>query len=227
MSKPAAKILIIVTTHAALGDTGRKTGLWFEELAVPYYVFTDAGAEVTVASVSGGPVPMDPRSMEENGKQPASVERFMNDAEAMRRIGNTPKIDETSAQGYDAVFLPGGHGAMGDLAESPALGELLTRAWADGKVVSAVCHGPAGLIRARDASGRPLVSGRQVSAFTDAEEKATGLDKVVPFALETKLRSLGAQFRPGPNFQPQAVRDGRLVTGQNPASSERVARLVL
>ncbi len=225
MSQPA-RILIITTSHARMGHEDRQTGIWFEELTTPYYAFLDAGAEVTIASIAGGKVPIDPHSLEEADK-PASVTRFLEDAAAMRRIEATPSLAGLSADGYDAVFLPGGHGVMWDMPDNAALAALLSKAWAQGKVVAAVCHGPAGLVGARDEAGKPLVAGRKVAAFTNTEEDAAGLTKAVPFLLETRLRELGAEYGKGPDFQPFALRDGKLVTGQNPASSAKVAALVL
>lgn len=226
MSTPI-KILMILTSQATMGDDPRPTGVWFEELATPYYAFVDAGAQVDIASIAGGKIPVDPHSLEAGGKNPPSVERFLKDAVAMRKIEVSMKIDGLSAEGYSAVFLPGGHGTMWDLPRSIGLASLLATAWANGKVVSAVCHGPAGLVNVKDADGQPLVAGRRVAAFTDSEEAAAGLTDKVPFLLETRIRGLGARFERGPDFQPFAVRDGQLVTGQNPASSEKVAKLVL
>lgn len=221
------KILLILTSHSLIGDTGQPTGVWFEELTTPYYAFIDAGAEVDIASIDGGKVPIDPHSLKAEGQNPASVERFQKDAAAMRKITNSKKVTDISADGYAAVFLPGGHGTMWDLPNSAALAALLSKAWTDGKVVAAVCHGPAGLVNVKDADGKPVVAGRRVSAFTNSEEAAAGIDKAVPFLLETRIRELGARYERGPDFQPFAVRDGNLVTGQNPASSEEAARLTL
>jgi putative intracellular protease/amidase len=218
-------ILMITTSAATLGAAGRPTGVWLEELAVPYYAFAEAGAAVRLASIAGGPVPIDPHSLKPRGENPEPVERFLGDAAAQAAMAATePVSDATSA---DAVFLPGGHGTMVDLPESAALAALLGRAWAEGQVVAAVCHGPAGLVKARDAAGTPLVRGRRVTAFSDSEERAVGLDAAVPFLLETRLRDLGARYESGADFEPFAVADGRLVTGQNPASSQPTARLVL
>ena len=223
----ASKVLIIVTAHAELGNTGRATGLWFEELATPYYAFLDGGARMTIASLPGGTIPLDPRSLDAGGDNPASVERFRRDETAMAQMQNSKKLDALSSGDYDVVFVPGGHGAMWDLGGSTELGDFLTRSWAGGAVVSSVCHGPAGLVHARETDGKPLVAGKKVSAFSNSEENQMQLTEVVPFLLESKLRELGADYRSGPDFQPFAVRDGRLVTGQNPASAEKVARLVL
>lgn len=220
------KILIVLTSHGVIGETGHPTGVWMEELTTPYYAFIDAGAEVDLASTAGGQVPVDPNSMAENDR-PESVARFLDDARAMEKLKHSLNLDHLAADPYDAVFLPGGHGTMWDLPESAALADLLTAAFAEGKVIAAVCHGPAGLVNAKDVEGRPLVAGRKVSAFTNSEEEAAGLTHAVPFLLETRIRDLGALYERGPDFQPYAVRDGRLITGQNPASSARVAQLVL
>lgn len=221
----AFDILMITTSAATLGRTGRPTGLWLEELAVPYYAFVEAGAAVRITSIAGGPVPIDPHSVKPRGANPEPVERFLGDAAAQAAMAaSTPIADAAPA---DALFLPGGHGTMVDLPESAALAVLLGRAWAAGGIVAAVCHGPAGLVNARDAEGAPLVRGRRVTAFSDSEERAVGLDAAVPFLLETRLRDLGARYASGPDFEPFAIADGRLVTGQNPASSQPTARLVL
>ncbi len=219
------KILIVTTSHAELGSTGKPTGVWLEELAVPYYAFEDAGASVTIASIAGGAVPIDPRSVE--GEPPAGVKRFLADADATRAVSETPAIGALDVSGFDAIFLPGGHGTMWDLPESAELAARIGQAYDSGKTVAAVCHGPAGLVAAKRADGSPLVAGKQVCAFTNEEEEAAELTKEVPFLLETRLAELGAKIVRGPRFQSCAVRDGKLVTGQNPASSARVAELVL
>jgi putative intracellular protease/amidase len=219
------KILIVTTSHARMGDTERSTGLWFEELATPYWAFRDAGAEVTIASIQGGQVPIDATSME--GEIAESVRRFQADETAMAQLRGSLPVADASIDDFDAVFLPGGHGTMWDLPDSAALIALIESAWASGKAVAAVCHGPAGLVNVKGANGQPIVAGRRVSAFTNSEEEAVGLVDAVPFLLETRLRELGGDFGGAPDFQPYAVRDGQLVTGQNPASSEEVARLTL
>lgn len=221
------KILMILTSHAAMGESARPTGVWFEELSTPYYAFVDAGAQVDIVSIQGGAVPVDPHSVQEGGDKPASVTRFMKDAAAMHQLTHSPSIEGLSTDGYAAIFMPGGHGTMWDLPESTALAELLSRAWQQGKVIAAVCHGPAGLVNLRDAQGQPVVAGRRVAGFSNTEEDAAGLSSTVPFLLETRLRELGARYEKGPDFQAFAVRDGQLVTGQNPASSEEAARLTL
>lgn len=220
-------ILFIVTSHGMMGDKSEPTGIWFEELSTPYYAFTDAGYQVDIVSVSGGPVPIDPRSQLALGENPESVDRFLEDASAMTLIKDTKPIDQIDTSGYDAVFLPGGHGTMWDLPGSQALAEAVSKTLADGRVMAAVCHGPAGLVSATDSNGVPVVKGRKVAAFTNAEEDAVGLTDAVPFLLETRLKELGANVQIAPNFEAFAVVDDNLITGQNPASSEKVAKLVI
>ena len=223
----APKILIITTSHASLGDTDNNTGLWLEELTTPYYAFADAGASVAVASIAGGPVPIDPGSQKANGENSTSVERFLADEKAQQAIAHTSAIDEVNASKYDAVFLPGGHGTMWDLPQSDRLSQIVSETLEQGRVVSAVCHGPAGLVSAKTAAGEPVVKGRKVAAFTNAEEDAVGLTATVPFLLESKLRELGAIFQKANNFKTFVVADNNLITGQNPMSSELVAQEVL
>lgn len=219
-------VLIITTSHGVLGDTGKPTGLYWEELATPYWLFKDHGMDVQLASIMGGRPPVDPQS--ERSDESPDVRRFLDDIGAMQGLDLTAAIDDIDPAAYQMIFLPGGHGTMWDLPDNPALGALLAAAYAGGAVIGAVCHGPAGLIGVNDADGEPLVAGRTISAFTDDEERAAGLDGVVPFLLESRLRELGAIFtRSEENWAPHAVRDGRLVTGQNPASSQRVANLMI
>ncbi|MEO1686260.1 MAG: type 1 glutamine amidotransferase domain-containing protein [Cyanobacteria bacterium J06631_12] len=222
-----AKVLIITTSHQNLGDAESKTGLWIEELTTPYYAFVDAGVSVTVSSIKGGAVPIDPGSEKADGENPPSVERFRADEQAQAAIANTPSIDEVDASDYDAVFLPGGHGTMWDLPQSDRLSSIVSETLARGGVVSAVCHGPAGLVSAKTAAGEPVVKGRKVAAFTNAEESAVGLTETVPFLLESRLRELGADVQCADNFEAYAIADGNLITGQNPMSSELVAQKVL
>lgn len=221
------KILMILTSSATMGEVDKPTGLWFEELATPYYAFVDAGASVTLASIEGGPAPIDPRSVKPRGENEASVDRFLSDETASAALKATIHIGGVDVSEYDAVFLPGGHGTMWDLPRSAELAELLGKAWVEGKVVAAVCHGPAGLVNVRDEAGAPLISGRRVTGFSDSEERAVGLDRAVPFLLETRLRELGGRYESVADFQPFAIGDGRLVTGQNPASSALTAKLTL
>lgn len=227
MARATGRILIVVTSHDTLGDTGRRTGFYYEELAAPYNAFTDAGYEVDIASIRGGEAPFDPTSLSSEGGRPPAVDRFLNDRAAVDKIERTLPIDRVDAADYDAVFLPGGHGTMWDLPTNAALARLIEAAFRDGKVIGAVCHGVAGLLSARAPDGTPLVMGRRVNAFTDAEEEAVGLTEAVPFLLESRLRELGAAFEGGPNFQAYVIRDGNLVTGQNPQSSAVVAEEVL
>ncbi len=223
----APKILIITTSHAALGDTDKTTGLWIEELTTPYYAFVDAGASVAVASIKGGAVPIDPGSQKADGENSPSVERFRADEKFQKAIAHTPAIIDVNASEYDAVFLPGGHGTMWDLPESDRLSQIISETLEQGRIVSAVCHGPAGLVSAKTAAGESVVKGRKVAAFTDSEENAVGLSETVPFLLESKLRELGANIQKAGNFEAFAVVDGNLITGQNPMSSELVAEKVL
>jgi putative intracellular protease/amidase len=217
------KILILLTSHDVMGDTGKKTGLWLEELAVPYNVFKAAGAEITLASPKGGKAPVDPGSEKE---LTAEVKAFLADADAMAKLSHTRKVGELTEK-YDALFVAGGHGTMWDLPRDPEVARLVSRLWAQGSVVAAVCHGPAALVQAKAADGQPLVKGKKVAAFSDEEEQAAQLSGVVPFLLESKLTGLGAVYSKAAKWQPHVERDGKLVTGQNPASSRPVAEQVL
>ena len=224
MTKP---ILFLTTSHDRIGDTGRATGFYWEELALPYWAFRDAGFDVAFASPKGGMPPADPGSARAEGRA-APVQRFLDDAAAMTALSHSLPVADAKAPDYAAVFLPGGHGTMWDMSQTPAVGRIVGQVFAQGGIVGAVCHGPAGLLAARLADGTPIVAGRRVGGFTDAEERAVGLDTVVPYLLETRLRALGGIFEGNPaNFGPHALRDGRLVTGQNPASSGGVADLML
>ncbi len=216
-------ILIVLTSHTTMGDTNKPTGFYFEEMATPYWAMVDAGHEVTIVSIKGGAAVHDPSSLDPDpAKRPAPVGRFIEDTTAMARLANTPAITDIDPMDYDAIFLPGGHGTVWDLPDSAALAGAVGRIYDAGGVVAAVCHGPAGLVNAKRADGRPLVEGRRVNSFTDTEEEAVGLSDIVPFLLETRLRALGAIFEAGENFTPHVVRDGRLITGQNPQSSDAV-----
>lgn len=222
------RILVVLTSHGALGDTGRPTGFHWEELTTPYWIFRDAGIEVEIASVAGGRAPHDPASLRDEAEVNApSVARFLRDPAAMAALHGAMPVGEAQPARYDGVFLPGGHGTMWDLPGSAPLARLVGALFDSGRAVAAVCHGPAGLVAAVRADGRPIVEGRRVNSFTDAEEAAVGLTAVMPFLLEARLRELGGLFEGGPNFQAYAVRDGNLVTGQNPASAGAVARHVL
>lgn len=223
------KILFIVTSHALLGATGHHTGVWLEELTTPYYHFQDAGFEVVISSVEGGEIPIDPGSKKAQGDNPETVERFLQDPAAQEHLKHAIALTDIENDGaeYDAVFFPGGHGTMWDLPENPVIIRFVSKLAQEGRVIAAVCHGPAGLIGLKNKDGSPFVQGKKVSAFTNEEEQAVGLQDVVPFALETRLASLGAEITKGPAFDPFSVVDGRLVTGQNPASSHLVAAHVI
>ncbi len=218
-----SKILILSTAHAALGETGNRTGVWLEELAAPYYALKDAGHEITVATLGGKPIPVDPNSEPQGDGADA---RFKKDGAAMALLDAPASLSDQQPADFDAVLIPGGHGAVWDLAASDEVAQFLSAAWEQGKVLASVCHGPAAFVGV-EVGGEPLVKGRKVSAFTDSEEKGTGLETVVPFLLETRLRELGADFQPGPDMEPKAVQDGRLISGQNPMSSDRVAELLI
>lgn len=220
------KILIVLTSHDTLGNTGRKTGFWLEEFAAPYYAFVDAGATVTLASPLGGQPPLDPKS-DDPGAQTDDTRRFRQDAEAQRLLASTRRLAEVQAADYDAVFYPGGHGPLWDLAEDAKSVALIETMLAAGKPVSAVCHAPGVLRHAKTADGKPLVQGRQVTGFSNAEEAAVQLTDVVPFLVEDELVRLGGVYSKGPDWQPYVVSDGLLVTGQNPASSVGVAQALL
>ncbi|MEM8796137.1 MAG: type 1 glutamine amidotransferase domain-containing protein [Pseudomonadota bacterium] len=221
-----AKILIIATSAGKM-DNGEPTGVWLEELTTPYYAFLDSGADVTLSSVSGGGIPIDARSIAPEGENDASVERYLKDTALQNAVQSTQSFMDHAAGEFDAVFLPGGHGTMFDYPTSQELASLIETFDRDGKIVAAVCHGPAGLVSARSRDGSAFVKGRKVAAFTDSEEHAVGLQDAVPFLLETRLRELGAHYVSAPDFQSFAVRDGNLVTGQNPASAQQTASLVM
>lgn len=220
------KILMVLTSHDRLGDTGRKTGFWLEEFAAPYYVFKDAGAEITLASPAGGQPPADPSSDSDNA-QTDDTRRFKEDVEAQKALANTRKLAEIEAEDYDAVFYPGGHGPLWDLAEDKHSIELIQTMWRAGKPVAAVCHAPAAFRHTRGADGKPLVKGRKVTGFSNSEEAAAGLTDVVPFLLEDQLVQLGGQYAKGDDWSSFVEVDGRLITGQNPASSAAAAKALL
>ncbi|MBH8552584.1 type 1 glutamine amidotransferase domain-containing protein [Nostocaceae cyanobacterium CENA357] len=220
------KILMVLTSHDQLGDTGKKTGFWLEEFAAPYYVLKDAGAEITLASPKGGQPPLDPKSdLPEN--QTELTKRFRTDTAAQAELANTKKLADVSADDFDAVFYPGGHGPMWDMpdnATSIALIEAFVKA---DKPVGAVCHAPIALVNVRGKDGEYLIKGKWVTGFTNAEEEAVGLTAVVPFLLEDWLKERGGIYSKAVNWTPYVQVDGKLVTGQNPASSEPAAEEVL
>ncbi|OZI44921.1 type 1 glutamine amidotransferase domain-containing protein [Bordetella genomosp. 5] len=220
------KILMVLTSHDRLGDTGRKTGFWLEEFAAPYYVFKDAGAELVLASPAGGQPALDPKSSDPDA-QTEATRRFDADAEAQARLAATVPLAQVDAAEHDAVFYPGGHGPLWDLAEDRRSISLIETLLAAGKPVAAVCHAPGVLRHAKAADGRPLVAGRHVTGFSDTEERAVQLEKVVPFLVEDELKRLGGHYTRGPDWAVHVASDGLLITGQNPASSEAAARALL
>jgi putative intracellular protease/amidase len=220
-------ILMLVTSNAVMGQTGKPTGIWAEELTVPYYAFVDAGYSVTLASPLGGAATIDPGSLKPKGSNEASVERYLNDTDVQKKVAHTLASEQVHGEQFDAVFFPGGHGTMWDLPLDAGVTRAVEKAFAAGKLIASVCHGAAGLVSAKRPDGQSIVQGKRVNAFTNAEEDAAGLSAVVPFALESRLRELGGIFEGAANWQAFAVRDGQLITGQNPQSSSLVAQHVL
>jgi len=220
------KILMVLTSHDQLGDTGKKTGFWLEEFATPYYVFADAGAQIVLASPKGGQPPIDPGSDAPEAQTPATT-RFRADAAAVAALANTRKLADVVEEEFDAVFYPGGHGPLWDLAEDRDSIHLIEKTYAADKPVGAVCHAPGVLRHARGPFGLPLVRGKSVTGFTNTEEAAVGLTKVVPFLVEDMLKEHGGEYSKKDDWQPYAITDRNLVTGQNPASSEEAAQMVL
>ncbi|MUG91253.1 type 1 glutamine amidotransferase domain-containing protein [Scytonema sp. UIC 10036] len=220
------KILMVLTSHNTLGNTGRKTGFWLEEFAAPYYVFKDAGAEITLASPKGKQPPLDPKSDAPDAQTEATL-RFKQDTHAQTVLANTLTLSSVSADDYDAVFYPGGHGPLWDLAEDANSIALIEAFYAAGKPVAAVCHAPGALRHIKAADGSPLVQDKSVTGFANTEEAAVGLTNVVPFLVEDELKKNGGKYSKTNDWQPYAVSDGNLITGQNPASSESAAKLLL
>ncbi|NIZ02417.1 type 1 glutamine amidotransferase domain-containing protein [Thalassospira lucentensis] len=220
------RILMIMTSHDKMGDTGHKTGIWLEEFAAPYYRFKDEGVEITLASPKGGQPPLDPNSQAQDALTDAT-ERFDQDAEAQKAFANTVTLDGLKADDYDALFYPGGHGPLWDLANDTKSIALIEAFVAQGKPVAAVCHGPAALVGAKGTDGKPLVSGKNVTGFTNDEEKAVGLEEVVPLSIEDEFKKLGGHYTKKDMWASYAVVDGKLVTGQNPGSSEATADEVM
>jgi putative intracellular protease/amidase len=221
------RTLMVTTSNAKMGDTGKTTGVWAEELVVPYYVLLDAGVEVEIASPLGGVVPFEPNSLKPAGENEPVIERFLNDPVAQGKVNAARKLADLDAQSFDAIFFPGGHGTMWDLPGDSSVTAAVATAYAADKFVVAVCHGPSGLVSAKRPDGKSILQGKRVNGFTNAEEDAAGLTSVVPFALETRMRELGGVFENGPDWQPYAVRDDKLITGQNPQSSALVAQKLL
>ena len=220
------KILMVLTSHAQLGNTGKKTGFWLEEFAAPYYAFKDAGAQITLATPHGGQPPLDPKSDDPSAQTEATL-RFKDDKAAQALLASTHKLQDVVNGDFDAVFYPGGHGPLWDLAEDATSIALIEATLAAGKPVAAVCHAPGVLRHVKSADGKPLVQGKSVTGFTNTEEEAVGLTQVVPFLVEDMLRKNGGRYSKAGDFQPYVITDGLLITGQNPASSEPAALALL
>jgi len=220
------KILMVLTSHSELGNTGEKTGFWIEEFASPYYVLADAGAEITIASPSGGQPPVDPKS-EITDAQTLSTERFYKDFEVIDKVAHSLKLSEIKEADYDAVFYPGGHGPLWDLATDKNSIQLIEAFYNHQKPIAFVCHAPAALVNVKAKNGEPLVKGKSVTGFSNTEEEAVKLTKVVPFLLEDELIKQGANYSKGDDWASYVKQDGLLITGQNPGSSEAVAELIL
>ena len=220
------KVLMVLTSHDTLGDTGRKTGFWFEELAAPYYAFQDASAEIVLASPKGGQPPLDPASNAPDF-QTDMTRRFEADAAAEAQLAATVRLDSVRQQDFDTVFYPGGHGPLWDLAEDPTSIKLIEDFLAARKPVAVVCHAPGVLRHVHTAGGAPLVQGKKVTGFANTEEEAVGLTKVVPFLVEDELKAKGGIYSKGPDFGVHVVIDGLLITGQNPASSGPAAKALI
>jgi putative intracellular protease/amidase len=220
------KILMVLTSHEDLGNTGKKTGFWLEELAAPYYVFKDAGADIVLASPKGGQPPLDPKSNEPDF-QTEATHRFEADSSAKSQLSTTLRLKDVAHEDFDAVFYPGGHGPLWDLAEDADSIALIESTLAAGKPLAAVCHAPGIFRHTKAADGKPLVSGKSVTGFTNTEEEAVGLTDVVPFLVEDMLKQNGGQYSKIGDWQSYVVEDGLLITGQNPASSEAAAKALL
>jgi putative intracellular protease/amidase len=219
------KILMVLTSHDQLGNTGRQTGFWLEEFAAPYFVFRDAGAQITLASPKGGQPPVDPKSdLPEN--QTDAMTRFKNDQDAQMALSDTVKLADVKSQDFDTIFYVGGHGPMWDLVDNPVSIALIESFYNSGKPVAAVCHSPAVFHRVKY-NGEPLVKGKRVTGFTNGEEEAVNLTQVVPFLVEDELKRVGGLYEKAADWQSFAITDGRLITGQNPASSTAAAQAVL
>ncbi len=220
------KALMVITSHDQLGDTGRKTGFWLEELAAPYYVFRDAGVEITLASPNGGRPPLDPKSNEPEFRTDLTL-RFEKDADANAQLNRTLRLDSVRHEDYDTIFYPGGHGPMWDLAEDRSSIALIESFLAAGKPIGIVCHSTGALHRVKTPDGAPLVQGKEVTGFTNGEEQDVGLTRVVPFLVEDEMLKLGAIFSKKANWAPHVVSDGLLITGQNPHSSGPAAETLM
>ena len=219
-------VLFVLTSHDELGNTGEKTGFWVEEFAAPYYLLKDKGVNITLASPKGGQPPIDPKSNEPDFQTPAT-KRYFEDKETMELMANTKKLTEVNADDFDAVFYPGGHGPLWDLAESETSATLIESFYSSNKPVAAVCHAPGVFKNVKDQNGEPLVKGKQVTGFTNTEEEAVQLTDVVPFLVEDMLKEKGGVYSKKDDWSEYAIEDGLLITGQNPASSELVAEMLL
>lgn len=217
---------MVLTSHSDLGSTGKKTGFWIEEFAAPYYVFEDSGAEITIASPMGGQPPVDPTS-EKPDNQTASTERFYKDNALIDKVAHTLKLSDIHQEDYEAVFYPGGHGPLWDLATDKTSIELIESFYNQQKPIAFVCHAPAALVNVKSVNGEPLVKGKHVTGFSNTEEEAVDLTNVVPFLLEDELKKNGAHYSKGDNWFSYVKQDGLLITGQNPASSAEAAKLLL
>lgn len=220
------KVLMVLTSHSELGNTGKKTGFWLEEFAAPYYIFKDAGPEVVLASPAGGQPPLDPKS-DLAEFQTEQTHRFNADPVAQYALANTVTLDSVRQEDFDTVFYPGGHGPLWDLSESQTSISLIEAFERAGKPIGFVCHAPGVLRHVKAASGNPLIKGRQVTGFTNGEEADVELTDIVPFLIEDEFIALGAHYQKGPTWAPFIVEDGKLITGQNPASSEAVAKALV
>ncbi|WP_333624862.1 type 1 glutamine amidotransferase domain-containing protein [Sphingobacterium siyangense] len=226
MKKDKLKVLVVLTSHDQLGDTGEKTGFWIEEFAAPYYVLQDAGVDVTIASPKGGQPPLDPKSALPDF-QTEATKRFDADKELQIKLANSIPLDHINEQDYDAVFYPGGHGPLWDLTNDKTSIALIESFWAHNKPVAAVCHAPAVFRFVKNSDGTPLVKGKKVTGFSNSEEEAVQLTDVVPFLVEDELIKLGALYSKGEDWHSYVVKDGLLITGQNPGSSEETAKALL
>lgn len=220
------KVLIVLTSHSDLGNTGEKTGFWVEEFAAPYYVMADAGVELTIASPKGGQPPIDPKSAAPDAQTDAT-KRFNSDTELKNKLAHSVKLSEVNQADYDAVFYPGGHGPLWDLANDEHSIALIEDFYKHNKPVAFVCHAPAALVKVKAPNGDPLVKGKEVTGFSNSEEEAVQLTNVVPFLLEDEMTNLGGKYSKGADWGSYVKQDGLLITGQNPGSSEEAAQLLL
>lgn len=219
-------ILMVLTSHDQLGSTGKKTGFWLEEFAAPYYVFQDAGAQITLASPKGGQPPLDPKS-DEADAQTSATKRFKDDSDAQAKLASTMLLSDVDAAAFDGVFYPGGHGPLWDLAKDAHSIKLIETVIASGRPVAVVCHAPGVLKDVKGTDGQPLVNGKKVTGFTNSEEESAGLTDIVPFLVEDMLKENGGIYAKGEDWSEFVLEDGLLITGQNPASSKKAAEMLL